>query len=156
MSILNVHFKSVSRLIHCAFNKHGSVSYLFPLNHLLVKVVWEGSQGAKLSRALGTCEDAIFIDQTATADGDQGYTMATETFIQVYVSSLDLVINRNGPADRDEKKKMTQLNRTKTQSASERRDKSYSQTSRSMNGWIEFHTWIPRGPRLPHQHLLRG
>lgn len=35
--------------------------------------------------------------------------MTTETFIQVYVSSLDLVIHRNGPADRDGRKKMTQF-----------------------------------------------
>lgn len=25
-----------------------------------------------------------------------------------------------------------------------------------MNGWIKFHTWIPRGPRPLHQHLLLG
>lgn len=25
-----------------------------------------------------------------------------------------------------------------------------------MNGWIEFHTLIPRGPKPPHQHLLLG
>lgn len=81
------------------------IQYLFPLNHLLVKIIGEGSQGAKLSRAFGTCENAIFIDQPPTADGDQGYTVAAKAFVEVYISSLDLVVHRNGPAKAEAKQR---------------------------------------------------
>jgi len=75
-----------------------SVCYLFPLDHLLVEVVRERPQGAELPRALGTREDAVLVDQAAAADGYQGNAMATETLVQVHVSSLDLVAHRDGPA----------------------------------------------------------
>lgn len=74
-------------------------SDLCPLHHLLVEVIREGSHGAKLPRTLSAGEHAVLIDQVAAADGDQGDAVATETLIQVYISSLDLVVNGDGPAD---------------------------------------------------------
>ncbi|KAG7229230.1 hypothetical protein INR49_013022 [Caranx melampygus] len=38
--------------------------------------------------------------EAPTADGDQGHAMTAKAFVQVYISSLDLVVHRNGPADR--------------------------------------------------------
>lgn len=54
------------------------------------------------------------------------------------------------------KKDMTQFSETETSSACEMWGDSCSQTGWSMTGQIEFHTWIPRGPRPLYQHLLLG
>lgn len=77
-------------------------SYLFPLNHLLVKIIWEGPQRTELSRTFCTRKYAIFIDQPPTADGDQRDAVDAEAFVQVDISSLDLVVHRDGPEGRGE------------------------------------------------------
>lgn len=71
--------------------------YLCPLHHLFVEIIRKSSHGEKLPRALSAREHAILVDQVAAANGDQGYAMTAQTLVQVYVSSLDLVINRDGP-----------------------------------------------------------
>lgn len=76
--------------------------YLIPLHHLLVEEVWEGSERVELSGTLGTGEDAVFVDDTATADGDQRHTVTAQTFIQVHVSSLPLRGHRDGSAQRQQ------------------------------------------------------
>lgn len=75
-------------------------AYPFPLHHLLVKIVWEGSKRVELSGALSTGEDIIFIDNTATADSDQRHTMTAQTFIQIYISSLPLSGHGDGSAQK--------------------------------------------------------
>lgn len=130
--------------------------YLFSLNHLLVEIIRESPQWAKLSGALGAREHAIFVDQTSTADGDNRYTVAAQTFIRVNITSLHLVFNRNDPVGRDWKTEVTQFSKANAGSALQLWYKSCTETSWLINGWIEFHTWIPLGPRPPHQHLLLG
>lgn len=77
------------------------VWYLLPLNHLLVKIIWEGPHGAVVPGACRAREHAVFVDEMTAADGHQRHTVTTQTFIQVYVPGLDLVIHRNGPAGKD-------------------------------------------------------
>lgn len=129
-------------------DRNTSAWYLFSLNHLLVKVIREGSQGAKLSRALGTRENAIFIDQTTTADGDQGYAVTTEAFIQVHVSSLDLVIHRNGPAGRDGKERVTWLNQTNHLQTAE-----IKATVRQAGRWMDGSSFILGSLGVPDHYI---
>lgn len=75
-------------------------AYLVPLHHLLVEKVWEGSEWVELSGTLSTSKDAVFVDNTATADGDQGHTVTAQTFIQIHISSLPLCGHRDGSAQR--------------------------------------------------------
>lgn len=72
------------------------MAYLVPLHHLLVEKVWEGSERVELSRTLGTGEDVVFVDNAATADGDQWHTMTAQTFIQIHITSLPLSGHRDG------------------------------------------------------------
>lgn len=76
--------------------------YLVPLHHLLIEKVWKGSEWIELSGALSTGEDAIFVDNAATADGDQRHTVTAQTFIQIHVSSLPLRGHGDGSAQRQQ------------------------------------------------------
>lgn len=78
------------------------MAYLVPLHHLLVEKVWEGSEWVELSGTLSTGEDVVFVDNTATADGDQGHTVTAQTFIQIHISSLPLCGHRDGSAQRQQ------------------------------------------------------
>lgn len=77
-------------------------AYLVPLYHLLVEKVWEGSERVELSGTLSTGEDAVFVDNTATANGDQWHTVTAQTFIQIHISSLPLRGHRDGSAQRQQ------------------------------------------------------
>ena len=74
--------------------------YLLPLHHLLVQEVREGAQRVELSGALGAGEHAVLVHQAASADGDDGDTMATQAFVQVGVSALHLGLHGDGPEER--------------------------------------------------------
>lgn len=87
-------------------------AYLVPLHHFLIQEVWESSEWVELSGALGTSKDVVFIDNTATADGDQWHTVTAQTFIEIYVSSLPLCGHRDGSAQRQQTKHTTGHRRT--------------------------------------------
>ena len=115
-----------------------------PLNHLLVEVIWKGPQGCRTSsRALSTCKHAVFIDQTTPADGDQGNTMTTRPSYR-FISppwtwfSTEMVLQTEMEKKKDDPVKSNK-------SASGIGDKSCSETSRSMNGWIEVSYLDPSG-----------
>lgn len=66
------------------------LGYLFPLHQFLVHRVWEGAEWTELASAFSTHKDAILIDNSSTADGDQGHPVAAHVLIQVHVPTLDL------------------------------------------------------------------